>query len=523
MKKIIFQLMVHVFLVGLLGSWVLAGDKPRPGGTMIIARSADSTYLDPARFLDNESAMVIENIFDGLVRYANHSTAVEPALAEKWERSPDNLEWIFHLRSGVRFHDGSDFNARAVEFSFLRKIDPEHPYFSEDFQRMDTAWEVVSRVKALDEKTVRVTLNRPYAPFLDLLARHSSFIVSPLAVEKLGDEFYRHPVGTGPFVFQDWEQGKRITLSRNPDYWRGRPYLDQVVFLVMPDNRDRLLALKTGSVHCMDGINPEDVQDLTRRPDLELDYVTGLNVGYLAMNTSRHPWSNPLVRQAVNHSINKQALVRLLFRDLGEPARNPIPPTMWGYNHQIRDWEHDPEKAGLLLAQAGLEKGFATTIWTTRTARPYMPDPERTARVIQANLDVVGIRAEIRTFDWSEYLARLYNGEHDLALLGWIGTGDPDNFFYNLFDARNAVPPRASNISFFEDSRAQELMALAREDMDMEIRAGYYRELQEVIHRKAPWVPLAYARQVLARRSEARDIVYHPTGVHRYYQAWLDR
>lgn len=500
-----------------------ADGLPRSGGTVILGRAADSTYLDPAKFLDNESAMVIENIFDGLVRYADHSTLIEPALAVSWERSLDGLEWLFRLRPGVVFHDGSPFNATAVVFSFLRKIDPSHPYFREEFREMDTAWHVVRDVEEVDEHTVRITLTRPFAPFLDLLARHSSYIVSPTAVEKWGEDFHRRPVGTGPFVFQEWVAGTRIILRRNDLYWHGPPYLERIVFKVIPDNKDRLLALKAGTIQCMDGVNPDDVGEISRRSDLRLDQVTGLNVGYLAMNTNSPPWDRIEARRALNHAVNKQALVRLLFRDLGEVAKNPIPPTMWGYNEEIREYDYDPDKARGLLAEIGLEDGVSVTLWTMPVARPYLPDPRSAALAIQANLAAVGIMAEIVTHDWAEYLARLYNGEHDLALLGWIGTGDPDNFFFNLFDARNALPPRASNIAMFKNDRAQELIALARETMDQTRRAEYYRQLQEVIHDNAPWVPLAYARQVLARHENARDIVYHPTGIHRYHRAWLNR
>ncbi len=489
--------------------------------TLVFGRAADSTFLDPAKYLDNESAMVIENIFEGLVRYADESTHVESALAESWETSADGRTWTFHLREGVRFSDGTPCDAPAAAFSFLRRTDPTHPYFREEFARMDASLKNITKVEAVDRLTLRITLHEPYAPLLSTLATHASYLVSPDAVRAWGDDFDKHPVGAGPFTFASWTPGDRIELVANPGYYRGRPYLDRVVFKVIPDIKVRLLELKSGAIQIMDGVGPADRDEIVKNPRLVLDATPGLNVGYLAMNMRHAPFDILEVRRAVNHAINKENLVKLLYRDLAEVAKNPIPPGMWVYNQDVTDYDFDPAKARELLRQAGFPNGFSTTLWAMPVSRPYMPEPERIARAIQANLAAVGIKARIVTYEWKDYLAKAYAGEHDMCLLGWVGAGDPDNFFSNLFSAERAVPPHASNIAFFTDPEAQKLIREAQRESDQMRRAVLYRELQEVIHDQAPWAPLAHASQAMARERTVQGVVHHQTGVVRFAKAYI--
>jgi peptide/nickel transport system substrate-binding protein len=501
----------------------LAYGQASAGGTLVFGRVADSSFLDPAKFLDNESAVVIENVFDGLVRYKDDSTMIEPALATSWDTSGDGLTWTFHLRRGVHFHDGSPGDAQAAAFSLLRKIDPTHPYHRDTFGKMDSTLKSVRSIEAKDAHTLVITLSEPYAPLLNVLATHSSYIISPAAVRKWGDDFETHPVGTGPFVFQQWQPQDRIVLAANKDYWGGKPALDQVVFRVIPDNRARLIELKTEAIHLMDGINPDDREEILKTPDLRLDSKPGLNVGYLAMNTDRPPFNRAEVRRAVNHAINKQGLVKLLFRNMATPAKNPIPPTMWGHADQISDYGYDPDKARQLLKEAGYPNGFETTLWAMPVPRPYMPQPDKIAQAIQANLAAVGIRARIVTHYWKTYLSKVYAGEHDMCLLGWIGTGDPNDFFYHLFDSDNTIKPHASNVAFFRDPAAHDLILKAQRTIADPERVELYARLQQLVHDQAPWTPLAHAHQVLARDRRVHGVVLHQTGVIRFQHAWLEQ
>jgi peptide/nickel transport system substrate-binding protein len=486
---------------------------------LVFGRSADATFLDPAKFLDNESAMVIENIFDGLVRYRDDSTLIEPALATSWNISRDGLVYTFTLRKGVSFHDGTPFNAQAAQFSLLRKIDPAHPFYRPSHGKMDTTLRSVKSVEALGDYSLRITLKQPHATLLDELARHSSYIVSPTAVRALGEDFGQKPVGTGPFAFESWTKGERIVLRANTQYFGGAPKLDSVVFRVVPDGRVRLLELKAGAIQALDALAPDDCDEVRRTPGLALDAKPGMNVGYLAMNGDRPPLDNPKVRLAIAHAVNKPALIKLAYQGMAALAITPLPPTMWSSNAKIKDYEYNPALARKLLKQAGLAGGFETTLWVMPVSRPYMPQPEKIARAIQDSLEAVGIHAKLVTHDWSTYLAKVYAGEHGLALLGWVSTADPSDILEHLFDADNAVKPHASNISFFRDKTVHTLLDQAEIESDPGRRMEAFLKVQQIVHDQAPLLPLAHAHQLLARSAKVRGIVNHQTGVIRFAKA----
>ncbi len=519
-RSFVARLVVATLLVlTAAGSAVAAGRRQ----VLVFGRAADSVTLDPALYPDMESAKVVANIFEGLVRYREDSTAIEPCLALSWETSGDGRSWIFHLRKNVRFHDGTPFNARAVVFSFRRRMDPGFEYYRPEFASLDGNIKVIESVRAVAEYTVRIHLKSPFAPFLTILAAPFYSIVSPTAVTRYGRDFGGHPVGTGAFRFVRWRKNDKIVLDRFAQYWGLGPVLDRLVFRCIFDNRERLLALKSNAIQIMDGINPEDMNELRARPDIIVDTKPGINVGYLAFDLRKKPFDRLKVRLAINCAINKKNLIRLFYRNLAIPAVNPIPPTLWAYNDRIRDYPYDPQQARALLKEAGYPHGFATTLWVMPVARPYMPQPKKIAHAVQMNLQAVGIKVSLYSCGWGEYLERLGRGEHDMCLLGWVGdTGDPNNFFYYLFDSRNAVTPHAQNVAFFTDPTVHQLIMKAQRERDRAKRKSDYLEIQDIIHRQAPWVPLAHAQQVVAYRSDVSGVVVHPTGVIRFRMARIE-
>ncbi|MBI2569864.1 MAG: ABC transporter substrate-binding protein [Candidatus Schekmanbacteria bacterium] len=480
----------------------------------------DAVGLDPAREDDGESFKVCDNIYDTLVQYAEETTEIEPGLAESWEISADGLTYTFHLRKAVQFHDGAPLNANAVVFSFRRQGDAAHPFHHvggpyKYWGNMNMS-RIIASIDALDELTVRFTLTVAEAPFLADLAMSFASIVSPAAVEKWGAEFSRHPVGTGPFQFVEWVKDDRIVLDANPSYWGGRPKLDRIVFRAIPDSAARYLELRTGTLSGMDFPNPDDLPKIRADASLQVLEQPGMNVGYLAMNTQKSPFDDVRVRRAVNFAVNKQAIVDHLYAGMGMVANGPLPPGMIGYAADIRGYDYDLETARKLLAEAGKADGFATTLWAMPVPRPYMPNGMRVAQAVQADLAKVGIRAEIVTYEWGTYLDKTDHGEHDMALLGWSGdNGDPDNFLYVLLDQDAAVPP-ATNIAFFKNATAHELLVAAKRKTDPRERAELYRQAQKIIHDEAPWVPLAHAVQVAVLRAEVSGFKLHPTTKRRF-------
>lgn len=489
--------------------------------TLVFGRSADATFLDPAKFLDNEAAMVIENIFDGLVRYADDSTRIEPALAESWSVSEDGRTYTFQLRRGVLFHDGTPFNAAAAQFSLARKTDPAHPFHRPQFSKMDTTLASVRRVEAVGDSTLRIVLKEPQATLLDALARHSCYIVSPTAVRERGEAFDRRPVGTGPFAFESWLPGDRIILTANRRHFSGAPKIDTLVFKVIPDGRVRLLELKAGTIQAMDSLAPELREEVRRSAGLVLEARPGMNVGYLAMNTERPPLDNVLVRRAVAHAVNRKALLSLGYKGMAIQARTLVPPSMRGFNPKARDYDFDPAQAKKLLRQAGLPGGFEVTLWAMPVTRPYMPEPSLIARLIQENLAAVGIRARIVNHDWAAHLAGAYAGEHDLCLLGWVSSADASDILGHLLDPDSAVKPHATNVSFFRDPRIHGLLAQAEASRDERRRVELFAQIQSIAQEQVPLLPLAHAQQMLARQARVQGIVNHQTGVVRFARAAL--
>ena len=503
-----------LFLLSLaFGVVACSQEQPR---TLVYGRGGDSVGLDPALETDGESFKVCDNLYETLVAFAAENTALRPGLAESWEASEDGLTWTFHLRKHVRFHDGVPFDADAVVFSLGRQFKPDHPFHQVEgayqYWNSMSMSDIVKDVVKVDDETVAIVLKQPNAPFLSNLAMNFCAMVSPAAVRRWGDDYTRHPVGTGPFRFVAWIKDDRIVLEANPDYWGAPAGLDRLIFRSIPENSVRLIALTKGAIDGMDNLVPDFVSHIASDPKLQLLTQPGMNVGYLAMNMDRPPFDRLKVRLAVNHAVNKQALVDNLYQGLAVPAVNPIPPTIWSYHEGISGYAYDQERARRLLTEAGFPGGFKTTLWAMPVPRPYMPQPLKIAQAIQADLKAVGIDAEIVSFEWGTYLDKVQRGQHDMGLLGWTGdNGDPDNFLYVLLD-KSATAFPANNISFYRSDELHEILVAAQRETEPARRTELYRKAQEIVHRDAPWVPLVHAAQTAAFKKSVRGFRLHPTG-----------
>jgi len=499
---------------------MITGCSERIPSTLIYGRAQDSVGLDPAHQEDGESFKVCESIYDMLVQYQQDSTEIEPGLAESWETSEDGLEWTFHLRRGVKFHDDtpeepSELDADAVVLSLLRQHETEHPFHNVGGAYLYWSTlgldEIVSKIEKVDKYAVKITLTRPYAPFLNAMAIVPFAIASPKALNKWGEDFTSHPVGTGPFKFVSWERNARIVLEANENYWGGKPAVKRLIFRVIPNSSVRLLELEKWNVHIMDMINPADVDRIKKNDKLVLLEEAGLNIGYVAMNLDKAPFKdNKKVRQAVNYAINKASIIDNLYKGLGIVAKNPIPPTMWGYDDTIEDFTYNPERAKQLLKEAGYPNGFSTTLWAMPNPRPYFPIPDSIAATIQSNLDDIGIKAELVNREWGKYLEEVKNGEHDMAMLGWSADYvDPDNFLYFLLDKESAEKP-AGNIAFYRSDELHDILIKAQITTDQAERIRLYKEAQRIVHEDVPWVCVAHAKQVAAISKKVEGYKIHP-------------
>lgn len=485
---------------------------------LVIGRANDSVSLDPACTTDLDSFKVTVNVLETLVKSENEGDQIVPCLAESWKSSEDGLIWTFKLRQGIRFHDNSVFNADAVVFNFERWMNVDNPYHNGSFSYWNYIFGgfpgFVKSVKAISDYIVEIRLSKPYAPFLNALAMPVFGISSPDSIIKYGKDLYKHPVGTGPFIFMSWERNKNIVLTRNDRYWNGAAKLNEVEFRVIPSSKDRLEELRLGSIHIADHLSPDDVADIKYDPNLYLYLRPSFNVGYIAMNNEKPPFNKREVRLAVNNAINKEKLINDVFDNLAKPANTFIPPFLWGYNENLEPYEYNPEKSRRLLAAAGYPNGFKTTLWVMDAARDYFPKPWETAEFIKEDLKQVNIDAEIKVFTLNEYLTRIHNGEHELALIGWTGDfTDPDNFLYTLLASENAKPGLAGNYSFYKSKEVDQLLAQARQTTNIVFRRSLYRSLQEIVNYDAPSVPLVHTMPVLASRLSVKGYEPHMSGV----------
>lgn len=501
---------------------------PKEGGVLVYGRGGDSVSLDPARETDGESLNVCDNIFEGLVMFKPGTTEIQPGLAESWEVLDGGKEYIFKLRSGVQFHDGTSLDADAVVFSLLRQHDPKHEAFgyakSWDYWNDMGFNKLIKNIEAQGKDKVRFVLNRPEGPFLSSLAMSFASIVSPTAVRKHKEEFAKNPVGTGPFMFVSWARGERVVLNRFDGYWGQKAHLQRVIFRSIPDSSARLNAFLAKEIHMMNLPTPDQVNSIKQqRPDAKVMQNEAMNVAYLAFNVTKKPFDNVKVRQAVNMAIDKKALIEGVYAGMGRSAVNPLPPTLWGYNDAIKGYPFDVAAAKKLLAEAGFPNGFQTELYYMPVSRPYMPDGKMVATAIQANLKAVGIDAKLTTYEWAIYLEKTKMGEHPMALLGWTGdNGDPDNFLYVLLSGDNATAP-ASNISFYSSKEVTKLLDQARAETVQEKRAELYKKAQELIHADAPWVPLAHSLVAMPMDKSVQNFVLAPNGTRKFDSVWIDR
>ncbi len=314
MKK--FLVLVALF-VGFLGL------AQQYGGTVVIAWGTDAVRLDPADMTDNPSETVLRHIMDGLVEF-DEELNINPCLAKSWEISEDGTVYTFYLREGIKFHDGTPFNAEAVAFNFNRII-------TQNLRRTALFKPYIESVTAVDEYVVVFKLFAPFGAFLHHLSHGAALIQSPTAVNTWGAEVGKHPVGTGPFKFVEWVPGDHITLEANPEYWKGRPYLDRIIFQVVPEAATRVFRIESGEAHVATRIPPTEVPRLQANPNIEVMVRQTLRVIYIGMNNQKPPFTDVRVRQAVNYAIDKELLCQSILGGYADPADSPLAPLTWGY------------------------------------------------------------------------------------------------------------------------------------------------------------------------------------------------
>jgi dipeptide transport system substrate-binding protein len=500
--------------------------------TLVYCSEGSPEGFDPALYTSGTTFDASSHpIYNRLAEFEVGTTNVIPGLAERWEASADGLSYTFHLRKGVRFHQNKnftpsrDFNADDVIFSFERQRVESHPYNKvsggtwEYFDGMDMP-SLIKSVEKVDDYTVRFNLNRPEAPFIANMAMDFASILSAEYGDQMSaagtpEMLNQAPIGTGPFQFVGYQKDSVIRYKRNAAYWRGASKLDNLVFAITPDNSVRYQKLKAGECHVMPYPNPADIAEMKADPAITMMEQEGLNVGYLAYNSTQKPFDNPKVRKALNMAIDKKAIIDVVFQGSGQAAKNPIPPTMWSYNNSIQDDPYDPEGAKKMLAAEGVSN-LSMKVWAMPVQRPYNPNARRMAELIQADFAKIGVTVEIISYEWGEYLSRSRALDRDGAiLLGWTGdNGDPDNFLAVLLGCAGV---ENSNRAQWCHKPFDDLIQKAKVTTDVKERTRLYQEAQVVFKDQAPWATIAHSVVFMPMRSEVKGYKVHPLGGHIFY------
>jgi dipeptide transport system substrate-binding protein len=332
--------------------------------------------------------------------------------------------------------------------------------------------------------------------------------------EKIDQE----PIGTGPFSLVQYQKDAIIRYKAFPDHWAGKAKIDDLIFSITPDASVRWAKLQKGECHVMPYPNPADLEAIRKDPNVQILEQAGLNVGYLAYQTTKKPFDDVRVRKAFNMAINKKAIVDAVFLGSGVPAKNPIPPSMWSYNENVKEDEYNPDAAKKLLAEAGFPNGLETDLWAMPVQRPYNPNARRIAELMQADLAKIGVKAEIKSFEWGEYRKRAQAGEHQMAQLGWTGdNGDPDNFLHTLLGCASAQSASGSNIAKWCHKPFDDLVTKAKVTTDQAERTKLYEQAQMIFKEQAPWFTVAHAVQLKPVRKEVVDFKLSPFGRHTFY------
>jgi len=473
----------------------------------------------------------VRPIFNRLIETKFGTTEAVAALAEKWEVSDDGKVYTFHLRKGVKFgatkyfKPTREFNADDVVFSFNRMLDKNNPYHGVSggtyayFEGMGMG-DIMKTVEKVDDHTVKVTLNNPEAPFTAELGMEWASILSKEYADQLEkdgkkEQIDQMPVGTGPYTFVAYEKDAVIRYKANPDYWRGKQKVDNLVFAITKDPKTRMAKLVAGECDLYPYPAPADLKLLKLDPRITVGESEGPNVAYFIMNNKMKPWDNKIVRQAMNMAFNKEAIVKAVFLGGAKVAKNALPPTIWGYDDSVKPYPYDPKKAKEMLESQGV-KDLAVDLWYQPVSRPYNLDGKKMGELMQADLAKVGIKANLVTYDWAEYLKRMHAGEAPLGQIGWgADIGDPDNFLYFHGCGGTGNPPGQNNEKWCNNDY-DALLKQAKETSDVAKRTELYHKAQQLMHEEAPIVPIVHSVTFMPMSKKVVGYMIDPLGIHNF-------
>jgi ABC-type transport system substrate-binding protein len=472
--------------------------------------NANPTTLDPARIVDVTGGSISAKIFNGLVKIGDN-LSIQPDLAEEWTVSPDGLIYTFYIKKGVLFSNKQEVRARDVKYSFKRILDPlnrsPHTWVLEkirgayDFMQGNT--NDIEGVKVVDEFTVEISLEEPFSPFLSLLTMTAAYIVPMEEVEKWGQDFSSHPVGTGPFVLKKWIQNQEIQMVRREDYFGVPANVKGIVYRIIPEDLTAVTEFEVGNIDVLT-IPASEYSRYKHDPQRHhlISSLRGLNTYYLGLNCSKEPFNNPNLRRALNYAIDRKKILNTIYENRGRLALGPVPDVMrkWA----LKDvYAYDPKKAVEIIKAQGIK---SLSIDFLVTADQEVID---IAEVIQSYLRDIGIDVNIKRLEWSAYIESIDRGEPDIFYLSWWADyPDPENFLFPLFHSKNYGP--AGNRVRYKNSMVDVFIENGQTTLDENKRNMFYRDAEEKIVSDAPCVFLWHRTDFTIRQQWIKHYKIYP-------------
>jgi peptide/nickel transport system substrate-binding protein len=490
-----------------------------PNNVLVIGHLAELQTLDPAQAVTISDFRILCNIYEGLLRYKDESLEVEPGLAQSWTISPDAKTYTFKLRPGVKFHDGTEFNAEAVKFNFDRVTDKNHPYANTGPFPFVFTLGPIEATEVIDPLTVAIHMKQPYAPALTMLGGAIGGLagISPAAVKQYGKDFARHGGGTGPFKFVLWESGQRFVLEANPTWWGGKAKLAGLVFRPIIDENARVSEMLSGGTDITVEVPPDNIATFTASPKFTFYEQPGPHLWYLMLNCKEKPFNDKRVRQAANYAINKDALVNDILKGTATVAAGPTPPAFaWAHDDTLKPYPYDPAKAKALLAEAGYPNGLDVTFYVTESGSGML-SPVLMGTAIQADFAAVGIRAKIETYEWNTFLGKIIPGMEGKAQVAELSfmTQDPD--MHPFLGLRTGAPVNSGRYS---NPEVDKLIDAARAEPDQAKRAALYKKMQDILADDAPWVFICNWKQNAVSSSAVKGFKLHPSFTTRFWETY---
>lgn len=470
----------------------------------VIAVGSTFTSLDPYDANDSLSQTVAKSFYQGLFGFDKEMKLVN-VLADSYDVSPDGLTYTVKLHPGVKFHDGTPFNAAAVKVNLDRASNPDNRL------KRYNLFKMIEKTEAVDDLTVKITLKTPFSAFVNNLAHPAAVMISPAALKQYGKDIGFHPVGTGPYRFVTWNQTDFVKVEKFNGYWKaGLPKLDSITWRPVVDNNTRAALLQTGEAQFAYPIPFEQAKVLEKNDKLALVASPSILHRYISMNVTQKPFDNPKVREALNYAINKEALIKVAFSGYATPAEGPLPSSI-DYSVKYHPWPYDPAKARELLKEAGYPDGFTTTLWSSHNHSTA----QKVLQFTQQQLAQVGVKVQVTAMDAGQRAAEVEGkGVKEtgvrLFYTGWsASTGEADWALSPLF-ATASWPPAQFNTAFYSNPQVDADLANALKTTDRTEKQKLYKDAQDKIWADAPWIFLATERLVSANSKKLTGFYVMP-------------